>query len=325
MTMDDSDTFGPVGPGHRRHSDFIERRKAVAKKRKSVNYKLPKEEEFTPWMKSQRESKEMNDNDFSDIVRGPLALATWCNKYCGNGFLFVTKDHEATKINQNSGIGLSLMASQNTDVTGTNVNEERGSSSSSSTTMCEKRGRTRGPTLLLPDGQRRVVSVNHLGQPNKGDVNHANLVMSIGVLSRTHIPINCKTIKDVPSSDMKDIRNKLNDGFEMPHISEDYLREKILSSWRNFKTRLYNELVKDKNPDEVKAKLDDVPDFVTPEEWNEFVDYRSTPKFQAISTRNTANRSKLIAPACVGRTSLAVIRHKTICFKYFCATFYAAS
>ncbi|KAF6169782.1 hypothetical protein GIB67_034174 [Kingdonia uniflora] len=86
---------------------------------------------------------------------------------------------------------------------------------------------------------------------------------------------------------MKDIRNKLNDGFEIPHISEDYLRERILSSWRNFKTRLYNKLVKDKNPDEEKEKLDD-----------------------AISTRNTANRSKLISPACVGRTRLAMIRHK---------------
>ncbi|KAF6148029.1 hypothetical protein GIB67_024204, partial [Kingdonia uniflora] len=125
-----------------------------------------------------------------------------------------------------------------------------GSSSSSSTTVCKKRGRTRGPTLLLPDGQRRVVSVNHLGQPNNGDANHADLVTSIGILSCPHIPINCKTIKDVLSSDMKDIRNKLNDGFEMPHISEDYLRERILPSWRNFKTRLCNELVKDKNPDE---------------------------------------------------------------------------
>ncbi|KAF6148345.1 hypothetical protein GIB67_025564, partial [Kingdonia uniflora] len=137
-------------------------------------------------------------------------------------------------------IGLSLMASQNTHGTGTNFNEERGSSSSSSTTV----------------------------------------FTSIGVLSRAHIPINCKTIKDVPSSDMKEIRNKLNDGFEMPHISEDYLRGRILSSWRNFKTYLYNELVKDKNP------------------------------VEAISTHNIANRSKLIAPACIGRTRLAVIRHK---------------
>ncbi|KAF6158216.1 hypothetical protein GIB67_015010 [Kingdonia uniflora] len=283
IIMDDSDTSGLVGLGHRfilsgveyeqawkwvlsnhpdydkwkkRHSDFIERRRAVAKKRKSVNYKIPKEEEFIPWMKSQRKSKEMNDTNFSDIVRGPLTLATR-------------------------------------------------SSSSLSTTVCKKRGHTRGPTLLLPDGQRRVVSVNHLGQPNNGDTNHADLVTSIGVLSRAHIPINCKTIKDVPSSDMKDIRSKLNDGFEMPHILEDYLRERILSFWRNFKTRLYNELVKDKNPDEVKAKLDDVPDFVTPEEWNEFVDYRNTPEFQVVE-RN------LESDALVPRSDVYIKAHTKI-------------
>ncbi|KAF6175926.1 hypothetical protein GIB67_003414 [Kingdonia uniflora] len=45
-----------------------------------------------------------NDDDFKDIVRGPIGFATRYKKYSVNGFLFVIKEYEATKQYQNSGV-----------------------------------------------------------------------------------------------------------------------------------------------------------------------------------------------------------------------------
>ncbi|KAF6143906.1 hypothetical protein GIB67_001700 [Kingdonia uniflora] len=72
-----------------RHNDFLKHRK-TAGKRKSGHVRA----EFT----------ESDDLGFHDIVRGPLAFVTRYNKYCVNGFLFITKDYEATKVNMNSGV-----------------------------------------------------------------------------------------------------------------------------------------------------------------------------------------------------------------------------
>ncbi|KAF6166353.1 hypothetical protein GIB67_034904 [Kingdonia uniflora] len=50
------------------------------------------------------EFNKSNDIVFRDIVRGPKAVATRYNKYCANEFLFVIKDYEANKVNQNNGV-----------------------------------------------------------------------------------------------------------------------------------------------------------------------------------------------------------------------------
>ncbi|KAF6169290.1 hypothetical protein GIB67_013720 [Kingdonia uniflora] len=54
--------------------------------------------------KLKKEFNESNNIIFRDIVRGPMTLDTRYNKYCANVFLFVTKDYEANKVNQNSGV-----------------------------------------------------------------------------------------------------------------------------------------------------------------------------------------------------------------------------
>ncbi|KAF6161306.1 hypothetical protein GIB67_009193 [Kingdonia uniflora] len=42
---------------------------------------------------------------------------------------------------------------------------------------------------MLPNGKKRYVSANDLGQPNRGDKNHHKFIFTLGILTRTHIPI----------------------------------------------------------------------------------------------------------------------------------------
>lgn len=60
--------------------------------------------DFITWLKTEPEFLESNDVDFKDVVRGPIPSAKSYNKYCTNGFLFVTKDYQMAKKNQNSGV-----------------------------------------------------------------------------------------------------------------------------------------------------------------------------------------------------------------------------
>ncbi|KAF6150810.1 hypothetical protein GIB67_020893, partial [Kingdonia uniflora] len=87
-----------------------------------------------------------------------------------------------------------LMDSQSTHESNMMVNEGDGDSSSSPPTVGGKRGRSRGPTMLL-NGEKKFVSANYLGQPNKGDQNRHDLVTTLGVQTRTHIPIIYADIK----------------------------------------------------------------------------------------------------------------------------------
>ncbi|KAF6170353.1 hypothetical protein GIB67_043043 [Kingdonia uniflora] len=102
--------------------------------------------------------------------------------------------------------------------------------------------------------------------------------------------------------------------FDMPDVSHEYLRDRIVAVWRNFKSDLYTKYVKGKNPTVVKAGL--APEFVNIDDWRTFVDYSNSAAFQALSEQNSTNRKKLEAPVCVGRNNMAVIRYNIVSF-YF--------
>ncbi|KAF6158924.1 hypothetical protein GIB67_012341 [Kingdonia uniflora] len=93
----------------------------------------------------------------------------------------------------------------------------------------------------------------------------------------------------------------------MPDVSREYLRDRIIAVWRNFKSDLHTKYVKGKNPMVVKAGV--APEFVNIDDWSTFEDYCNSATFQALSEQNSANRKKLEAPACVDRNRMAVIRH----------------
>ncbi|KAF6176429.1 hypothetical protein GIB67_010066 [Kingdonia uniflora] len=206
-----------------------------------------------------------------------------------------------------------LMDSQSTHESNMMVTGGDGDPSSSPPTVGGKRGRSRGPTMLL-NGEKKFVSTNYLGQPNKGDQNHHDLVTTLGVQTRIHIPIIYADIKAVPRDSIKNIMNHLEGSFDMPDVSREYLRNRIVAVWRNFKSDLHTKYVKGKNPTVVKAGV--APEFVNIDDWRTFVDYCNSVVFQALSEQNSANRKKLEVPACVGRNNMTAIRHNIVSF-YF--------
>ncbi|KAF6163073.1 hypothetical protein GIB67_001401 [Kingdonia uniflora] len=107
----------------REHDNFIKFRKLAMGKR-SGQYKIPSEEEFIPWLKKKVQTAKNVDINFADIVRGPSYYANRYKKYCVNGFLFVTKDYEATKQYQNSGVSTSAMTTFRSSCSDKNSKEE---------------------------------------------------------------------------------------------------------------------------------------------------------------------------------------------------------
>ncbi|KAF6165646.1 hypothetical protein GIB67_008494 [Kingdonia uniflora] len=80
--------------------------------------------------------------------------------------------------------------------------QEASSSTTATSAVGRKRGHSRGATML-PNGKKRYVSENDMGQPNKGDKNHHKFISTLSVLTRTHIPIIYSKITDVPDEDIK--------------------------------------------------------------------------------------------------------------------------
>ncbi|XP_058100727.1 uncharacterized protein LOC131245347 [Magnolia sinica] len=128
----DVDVVGPVGPGQSvvlegieyeqartwvlkshpnyetwqgRYANFLKQRNIVV----GTRTKVASDDEFIPWLKKQLDLSESSNEVFRDIVRGPKAFAMQYNKYCINGFLFVTKEYEENKMNQNSGVSTESM------------------------------------------------------------------------------------------------------------------------------------------------------------------------------------------------------------------------
>ncbi|KAF6152755.1 hypothetical protein GIB67_021415 [Kingdonia uniflora] len=150
-------------------------------------------------------------------------------------------------------------------------------SSLSPPTVGGKRGRSRGPTMLL-NGEKKIVSVNYLSHPNKGDQNHHDLVTTLGVQTHTHISIIYADIKAVPRDNIKNIMKYLEGSFDMANVSREYLRDRIVAVWRNFKSDLYTKYVEGKNPMVVKAGV--APEFVNIDDWRTFIDYCNFAAFQ---------------------------------------------
>ncbi|KAF6156472.1 hypothetical protein GIB67_011273 [Kingdonia uniflora] len=157
---------------------------------------------------------------------------------------------------------------------------------------------------MLPNGEKRYVSANDLGQPNTGDKNHHKFISTLGVLTRTHIPIIYSKITDVPDEDIQNVMKGLEKGFYFPDVSEMYLRDKFATFWRNFKSDKYTKNVKGKNLALSKANNHE---FVPIDDWHCFVDNCNSATFQAASARNSANRENLTTPACIGRDSMVVV------------------
>ncbi|KAF6164772.1 hypothetical protein GIB67_041024 [Kingdonia uniflora] len=62
----------------KQHADFIKYRE-IATKKKPYHFKLAQEEDFMPLLKNRKAFKESSDIVFSDIVRGPMLVATRLN------------------------------------------------------------------------------------------------------------------------------------------------------------------------------------------------------------------------------------------------------
>ncbi|KAF6168139.1 hypothetical protein GIB67_011524 [Kingdonia uniflora] len=136
----------------------------------------------------------------------------------------------------------------------------------------------------LPDGRKRNVSVNHLGKANGIDEDTIAFATNIGVLARKDIPTIYDDIRLVSAYFTNRVLEKLEEGYEMSLVSDDYLKKKIASSWRLNKSRLQTKYITGHDSADVKA--------------------HPTPL-----ARNKVNRSKLKAPICIGRRSLPVLRH----------------
>ncbi|KAF6154769.1 hypothetical protein GIB67_032381 [Kingdonia uniflora] len=125
----------------------------------------------------------------------------------------------------------------------------------------KKRGPSRGPASL-PDGQKRNVSVNHLGQPNGVDEDTIAFV--------TNDPRKAgDKIYEVKSYQKRE-------GYEMSLVSDDYLKKKIASSWRLNKSRLRTKYITGHDPQDVKAPP--TPPLVPNDDWHMFVDICNSAK-----------------------------------------------
>ncbi|KAF6174866.1 hypothetical protein GIB67_026354 [Kingdonia uniflora] len=243
------------------------KRYKTARKRKLGHVRVANKEEFMPWLKKKAEFTKSDDMEFHDIMRGQLA--------------FVTRFMDSNTTTGNDILG--------------NVGRAK-----------KKRGTSQGPASL-PDGQKRNVSVNHLGQQNGVDEDMIAFVTNVGVLARTDIPIIYDDIQLVPGYFTNRILEKLEEGHEMSLVSDDYLKKKITSSWRLNKSRLQTKYNIGHGPTDVKARP--TPPLVPDDDWHMFVNICNSAKHIASNARNKVNRSKLKAPICVGRRSLPVIRH----------------
>ncbi|XP_058072979.1 uncharacterized protein LOC131221699 [Magnolia sinica] len=182
-----------------------------------------------------------------------------------------------------------------------------GLSSSSS----RKRGPTRGRELNEKTSLKRVITTNEFGQPNAGDINQVTFNSCIGVLTHTHIPITYTDFRQVPPEHLQRVIESLECSYDFQnnqHAMTTYVRERVNTSWRNYKNQLHLKYVKDKDLAAVKSSP--APVGVPIEDWILFVDQRNTNEFKELSARNASNRAKQVGPSTLGRRSMAVIRHQ---------------
>ncbi|KAF6157132.1 hypothetical protein GIB67_041593 [Kingdonia uniflora] len=90
----------------------------------------------------------------------------------------------------------------------------------------KKWGPYRGPASL-PDGRKRNVSVNHLGQPNGVDEDTIAFVTNVGVSARTDIPIIYDDIRLVPAYFTNRILKKLEASSARNKVNQSKLKAPI--------------------------------------------------------------------------------------------------
>lgn len=178
-------------------------------------------------------------------------------------------------------------------------------------TSSKKRGPARGKELI-EGSKKKFITTNEHGQPNALDYNLVDFSTSLGVLTRTNIPITYTNIRDVPCEHIQMVINGLGRNYEFEHESVwlDYVPNRMKACWRNYKTYLYTKFIKGKDPAVVKQ--DPAPAGVPIEDWITFVDQRNSQDFLELSARNASNRAKQVGPSTLGRRSLAVTRHQMV-------------
>ncbi|XP_058095988.1 uncharacterized protein LOC131241252 isoform X2 [Magnolia sinica] len=176
----------------------------------------------------------------------------------------------------------------------------------------KKRGPAKGASLDVQPDRKKVLKTNEFGQPNEDCPNHRHFASHIGVLTRTHIPIIYQDFRQVPREHIQTVTDTLSQFYEFESQSWDasliYITHRINETWRNYKKRLTAKYIKDNDPAVVRDGP--VPPGISMEDWRVFVDQHSTEQFKCASARNKGNRAKLKGPACLGRRSMAVTRHK---------------
>ncbi|KAF9601179.1 hypothetical protein IFM89_017127, partial [Coptis chinensis] len=175
----------------------------------------------------------------------------------------------------------------------------------------ETRGKAKGMSDT-PNTKKKVwLTLDHLEQPCHPLAEVSRFFSEYGVLVQRDVRICYDTFPTALKHTLVDIFETLETNFGFvgrPSINTTYTKKVLGEAWRHHKSTLYKNLVKGKSPAIVKQGP--APEGVNLEDWRVFVDIYNTEKFQAASERNTINRLKQIAPACVGRTHTQIIRQQ---------------
>ncbi|XP_058102407.1 uncharacterized protein LOC131246365 [Magnolia sinica] len=174
-----------------------------------------------------------------------------------------------------------------------------------------RRGSMQGSELHEKTSLKRVIRIIEFGQPNAGDANQIAFNSSIGVPTRTHIPITYTDFRQVPPQYIQRVSDILACSYEFQDNQKawpQYVRDRCIAAWKNFKNNLHKKHFKDKDPAVVKSYP--APIGVSIEDWMIFMDYCNTDKFKESSVRNASNRAKQVGPSTLGRRSMAATRHE---------------
>ncbi|KAF9605193.1 hypothetical protein IFM89_014306, partial [Coptis chinensis] len=179
---------------------------------------------------------------------------------------------------------------------------------------------TRGPSIgiseeIPDDYQKKVLTLNSLGQPSKPKKDVDFFITKLGHIARRDILIRFENWKEVHlDKNDKCIVAKaveaLGKMFAFEHLSSidiDWTQNKFRLAWKEYKHELYNKYVKDHPPSILK---ENPQDGIPLQDWRRFVDNCNLEKFKASSVRNSANRKNQKNSSCLGRKSTAVAREE---------------
>ncbi|KAF6135543.1 hypothetical protein GIB67_015396, partial [Kingdonia uniflora] len=203
-----------------KHDNFLKRRKLSVGK--GVNYKIPSEEVFIPWVKQQLEIDE-NDYGFKNIVGGPIGFTTPYKKYCVNGFLFVIKEYEATKQYQNSGVNASSVMTFQSSSKDKNPLDEIFN-------IIVRRMAHYNPfdNLQSSGDDSNTVDTGNNSSSNISSKKKSGLTRDIRFQVRIYLPIIYVSFKDVLNDRITLIVKELEECYDISHVAWFDLKEKKL-------------------------------------------------------------------------------------------------